>query len=132
MTMIYTTIKIIILYLLPIALWGVEKFHSILFDYGWWKPVAFFYSAILIMTLALKINNRVLKKYISCIAFVLWLICIGLIIVYFMGCVDTFLGARPLNRLSYDDKFNIGLVIGVYIILKFVAVLFNSNKSINI
>lgn len=47
-----------------------------------------------------------------------------------MGCVDTFLGATPLNRLSHDDKFNIGIVIGVYIILKFVAVLFNSNKSI--
>ena len=127
--MIYTTIKIIILYLLSIALWGIEKFHSILFDYGWWKPVALFYGATLIMTLGLKFDNKVLQKCIGYAGITLWVACIGLIIVYFMGYVDSFLGATPLNRLSHDDKFNIGLVIGVYIILKIVGVLFKSNNN---
>lgn len=124
--MIYNIFKIIILYLLSIALWGVDKFHVILFDYGWWKPVALFYGAALIMTLGLKLGNKVLQKFIGNIVIVLWLACIGLIIVYFMGYVDIFLGATPLNRLSHDDKFYIVIVIGVYIILKIVGLLFLS------
>lgn len=127
--MIFTTIKIIILYLLSIALWGVENFHSILFDYGWWKPVALFYGAILAMTLALKNDNKVLQICIAFLGCVLWLACIGLIIVYFMGYVDTFLGATPLERLSHDDKFNIGAVIGVSIFFNIVKMLFNSDKN---
>lgn len=127
--MIFTTIKIIILYLLSIALWGVENFHSILFDYGWWKPVALLYGATLIMTLGLKFDNKALQKCIGYTGITLWVACIGLILVYFMGYVDSFLGATPLNRLSHDDKFNIGIVIGVYIILKIVGVLFISNTN---
>lgn len=127
--MIFTTIKIIILYLLSIALWGVENFHSILFDYGWWKPVALFYGATLAMTLALKNDNKVLQICIAFLGCVLWLACIGLIIVYFMGYVDTFLGATPLERLSHDDKFNIGAVIGVSIFFNIVKMLFNSDKN---
>ena len=127
--MIFTTIKIIILYLLSIALWGVENFHSILFDYGWWKPVALFYGATLAMTLALKNDNKVLQICIAFLGCVLWLACIGLIIVYFMGYVDTFSGATPLERLSHDDKFNIGAVIGVSIFFNIVKMLFNSDKN---
>lgn len=128
--MIYTTFKIIVLYLLSIALWGVEKFHLILFDYGWWKPVALFWSSMLIMMLGLLFRNKALMRCISIIGTVLWLACIGLIIAYFMGYVETFLGAKPWN-LNHDDKFYIGIVIGVYIILKIVGLLFisNDNKS---
>lgn len=46
-----------------------------------------------------------------------------------MGYVDTFLGATPLERLSHDDKFNIGAVIGVSIFFNIVKMLFNSDKN---
>ena len=81
------------------------------------------------MTLGLKFDNKALQKCIGYTGITLWVACIGLILVYFMGYVDSFLGATPLNRLSHDDKFNIGIVIGVYIILKIVGVLFISNTN---
>ena len=60
--MIYSTLKLIILYLLSIALLGIDKFHSYLIDYGWWKPVALLYSLLLIIKFGAKIKNQSGKK----------------------------------------------------------------------
>lgn len=108
----YTTIEFIILYLLSIALWGIDKCHSFLIDYGWWKPVALLYFTILIISFGTKIGNQIGRNIISFIAVIIPIICLSFIVAYFMGYTDTFLGALTLKRLSHDDKYNIGILIG--------------------
>ena len=72
--MIYSTLKLIILYLLSIALWGIDKFHSYLIDYGWWKPVALLYSLLLIIKFGAKIKNQIVRHIISMVVVMLPLI----------------------------------------------------------
>ena len=127
--MIYSTLKLIILYLLSIALWGIDKFHSYLIDYGWWKPVALLYSLLLIIKFGAKIKNQIVRHIISMVAVMLPLIIIAFAVAYFMEYTDTFLGALPLRRLHHDDKFNIGILIGAYILLKAVGLMFIEDKN---
>ena len=87
------------------------------------------YSLLLITTFGRKIKNQIVRHIISIVAVMLPLIIIAFAVACFMEYTDTFLGALPLERLGHDDKFYIGILIGVYILLKAVGLMFIEDKN---